>query len=206
MAAAGLHVLVIDGEPMIRRGVGSLLDEELDGVEVTALGDALDAMAGEEPASADVVVFEPGDDLSGLEVTVTDLGRRFGSPVVIYTHAAAGRALAESLKAGVKGFVRKDSPPEDLVRAVRAAGAGEFYVDPALSSVLVLDEHERALTPRQREILQLLANGVQTSEVAERLGLANETVRTHTKRILAKLDAHTRTHAVAIGLRSGLIE
>jgi len=106
----------------------------------------------------------------------------------------------------VKGYVRKDSPPEDLIRAIQAASNGEFYVDPALSSSLLLEEGERTLTARQREILQMLADGMHTEEVARQLGLSTETVRTHTKRILSKLSAGTRTQAVAIGIRSGLIE
>ena len=126
--------------------------------------------------------------------------------MVIFTADGGARLLTESLKAGVRGYVRKDSPPEDLVRAIRAAQAGEFYVDPSLSSTIVLEEGDRTLSARQREILQMLANGLQTEAVARQLGLSTETVRTHTKRILAKLEASTRTQAVAIGLRYGLIQ
>jgi DNA-binding NarL/FixJ family response regulator len=102
--------------------------------------------------------------------------------------------------------VRKDSPPEDLIRAIEAASAGESYVDPALSGTMVLEEQDRRLSARQSEILQMLADGIQTDAVASRLGLSTETVRTHTKRILAKLGASTRTQAVAIAIRHGLIE
>ena len=80
------------------------------------------------------------------------------------------------------------------------------YVDPALSSTIVLDDGDKTLSDRQREILQMLADGMQTEAVAIKLGLSTETVRTHTKRILAKLGADTRTQAVAIGIRTGLIE
>src|ERR687895_399696 len=128
------------------------------------------------------------------------------SAIVVFTSNGGARLLAEALKAGVKGYVRKDSPPEDLVRAIRAAQSGDFYVDPALSSTIVLEEGDRTLTARQREILQMLADGMQTEAVAKRLGLSTETVRTHTKRILAKLHADTRTQAVAIAIRNGLIE
>ena len=86
------------------------------------------------------------------------------------------------------------------------ASWADFYVDPGLSSTIVLDESDRTLSARQREILQMLADGMQTDAVADKLGLSTETVRTHTKRILAKLEASTRTQAVAIGIRHGLIE
>src|ERR687889_69430 len=124
----------------------------------------------------------------------------------VLEQAFGASSISDALKAGVKGYVRKDSPSEDLIRAIEAARVGEFYVDPGLSSTIVLDEGDRTLSARQREILQMLADGMQTDAVAQKLGLSTETVRTHTKRILAKLDASTRTQAVAIGIRHGLIE
>jgi DNA-binding NarL/FixJ family response regulator len=161
-------------------------------------GDALD--------SPDVVIVDPWR--AGVDVAqfVARLQDEVDAPVVVFTADGGARLLSEALKAGVRGYVRKDSPSEDLVRAVEAARAGEFYVDPGLSSTIVLDEGERTLSARQREILQMLADGMQTDAVAERLGLSTETVRTHTKRILAKLEASTRTQAVAIGIRHGLID
>ena len=155
------------------------------------------------PSLSAAVDFAPGGD---IHETVAGLQRSLGSPIVVFTADGGPRMLSEALKAGVKGYVRKDSPPEDLIRAIQAARSGEFYVDPALSSSLLLEEGERTLTARQREILQMLADGMHTEQVAKQLGLSTETVRTHTKRILSKLGAGTRTQAVAIGIRSGLIE
>ena len=154
----------------------------------------------------DVIVIDPWR--AGVEVTdiVGQLREQVDAPIVIFTSDGGARLLSEALKAGVKGYVRKDSPSDDLVRAIEAARAGEFYVDPGLSSTIVLDEADRTLSARQREILQMLADGMQTEAVATKLGLSTETVRTHTKRILAKLEASTRTQAVAIGIRHGLIE
>ena len=85
---------------------------------------------------------------------------------MVFTSDGGARLLSEALKAGVKGYVRKDSPSEDLIRAIEAARAGEFYVDPGLSSTIVLDEGDRTLSARQREILQMLADGMQTDAVA----------------------------------------
>ena len=134
------------------------------------------------------------------------LSKEVGAPIVVFTADGGARLLSEALKAGVRGYVRKDSPSGDLIRAIEAARTGEFYVDPGLSSTIVLEEGDRTLSARQRQILQMLADGKQTEAVATDLGLSTETVRTHTKRILAKLEASTRTQAVAIGLRYGLIE
>jgi DNA-binding NarL/FixJ family response regulator len=197
--------LIIDDHPVVRQGIRALLEREIDSVVVTDAATPAAAF-GDSADSPDVVIVDPRG--AGIEVgsLVEDLNRELGSAIVVFTSNGGARLLSESLKAGVKGYVRKDSPPEDLVRAIRAAQSGEFYVDPALSSTIVLEEGDRTLTARQREILQMLADGMQTEAVARRLGLSTETVRTHTKRILAKLHADTRTQAVAIAIRNGLIE
>jgi DNA-binding NarL/FixJ family response regulator len=195
----------VDDHPVVRQGIRALLEREIEGVEVTDSPGAQAALETNSSNAPDVVVIDPrrsGD----VEGTLEALKARLGSPIVIFTSDGGARQLAEALKAGVKGYVRKDSPPEDLVRAIQAAARGEFYVDPSLSSTIVLDEGDGTLTPRQRQILQMLADGMQTEAVARKLGLSTETVRTHTKRILAKLDADTRTQAVAIGIRNGFIE
>jgi DNA-binding NarL/FixJ family response regulator len=201
-----LRVLVVDEHPVVRQGVRALLEHGLDGAEVTdatSLQSALDGMGSKKP---DVTIVDPWRAGGDVESVLTTLTAKFASPVVVFTADGGARLLSDALKAGVKGYVRKDSPGEDLVRAIQAARDGEFYVDPALSSTIVLDDGDKTLSDRQREILQMLADGMQTEAVANKLGLSTETVRTHTKRILAKLGADTRTQAVAIGIRTGLIE
>lgn len=207
MAAAldTFHCLIVDEHPVVRQGVRALVENAFPGVEIADVSDPESAPDEAAPAKPDVVVIDPRREGPDLEPTIASLHER-GAAVVVFTSDGGARMLAEALKAGVKGYVRKDSPPEDLVRAIKAALRDEFYVDPALSSAIVLEESDRTLTARQREILQMLADGMQTDAVARKLGLSTETVRTHTKRILAKLDADTRTQAVAIGIRNGLIE
>jgi DNA-binding NarL/FixJ family response regulator len=206
MPTTTLRVLVVDEHPVVRQGVRALLERGLDGAEVTdaaSLATALDDMGTKQP---DVTIVDPWRAGGDVESILTTLTSKFGSPIVVFTADGGARLLSDALKAGVKGYVRKDSPGEDLVRAIQAARDGDFYVDPALSSTIVLDDGDKTLSERQREILQMLADGMQTEAVAIKLGLSTETVRTHTKRILAKLGADTRTQAVAIGIRTGLIE
>ena len=205
-AVSALRCLVVDDHPVVRQGIRALLERELDGVEVSTAATPEDAMRDSGGQSPDVVVIDLRRVSGDVQDTIAGLQRTLKSPIVVFTADGGPRMLAEALKAGVKGYVRKDSPPEDLIRAIQAARSGEFYVDPALSSSLLLEEGERTLTARQREILQMLADGMHTEEVAKQLGLSTETVRTHTKRILSKLGAGTRTQAVAIGIRAGLIE
>ena len=166
----------------------------------------LDGALGSGEGDVDVVIVDPWRAGADVGELVARLSRGLDAPIVVFTADGGARLLSEALKAGVKGYVRKDSPSDDLIRAIEAARSGEFYVDPGLSSTIVLEEGDRTLSARQRQILQMLADGMQTDAVAKDLGLSTETVRTHTKRILAKLEASTRTQAVAIGLRYGLIE
>jgi DNA-binding NarL/FixJ family response regulator len=199
--------LIVDDHPVVRAGVRAVLEQAFDRVEISD-AESIDHVAdvASDGNAPDVVIIDPwraGVDVGDI---VGRLQKQVKAPIVIFTSDGGARLLAEALKAGVKGYVRKDSPSEDLVRAIEAARSGEFYVDPGLSSTIVLDEGDRTLSARQREILQMLADGMQTDAVAEQLGLSTETVRTHTKRILAKLEASTRTQAVAIGIRHGLIE
>jgi DNA-binding NarL/FixJ family response regulator len=206
MPTRTLRVLVVDEHPVVRQGVRALLERGFEAAEVTdasSLQAALDGMGTDHP---DVTIVDPWRAGGEVESVLTTLTARVESPIVVFTADGGARLLSEALKAGVKGYVRKDSPGEDLVRAIQAARDGDFYVDPALSSTIVLDEGDKTLSDRQREILQMLADGMQTEAVAIKLGLSTETVRTHTKRILAKLGADTRTQAVAIGIRTGLIE
>jgi len=203
--SAAPRCLIVDEHPVIRTGVRAVLEAAYDSPQVAdseTIDGAGEAFDGKGP---DVVIVDPwrtGD----VGDVIGRLREEQGAAIVVFTSDGGARLLSEALKAGVKGYVRKDSPSEDLVRAIDAAFAGEFYVDPGLSSTIVLDEGDRTLSARQREILQMLADGMQTEAVAVQLGLSTETVRTHTKRILAKLEASTRTQAVAIGIRHGLIE
>ncbi|HYN91172.1 MAG TPA: response regulator transcription factor [Thermoleophilaceae bacterium] len=198
--------LIVDDHPVVRAGVRAVLEQAFDDVAI-ADAESLDQVGDvAKKESPDVVIIDPWRAGVDMGEIVGRLQSQVKAPIVVFTSDGGARLLSEALKAGVKGYVRKDSPSEDLVRAIEAARAGEFYVDPGLSSTIVRDEGDRTLSPRQREILQMLADGMQTDAVAEKLGLSTETIRTHTKRILAKLEASTRTQAVAIGIRHGLIE
>jgi DNA-binding NarL/FixJ family response regulator len=128
---------------------------------------------------------------------------------VMFTAYGDKRLLSDAIAAGARGYVMKGSPPADLLRAVRTVADGKAFVDPSLSPALLMNDGtpaEQPLSEREREILQLLAEGFHTEEVARRIGLSVETVKSDTKRVIAKLQADTRTHAVAIALRQAIIE
>jgi DNA-binding NarL/FixJ family response regulator len=198
--------LIVDDHPVVRAGVRAVLEDAFGRSAVDDAASLDEATTGVNGDPPEVVIVDPWRVGADVAEVVGRLQGELGAAIVVFTSDGGARLLSEALKAGVKGYVRKDSPSEDLIRAIEAARAGEFYVDPGLSSTIVLDDSDRTLSARQREILQMLADGMQTDAVAEKLGLSTETVRTHTKRILSKLEASTRTQAVAIGIRHGLIE
>ncbi len=197
--------MIIDEHPVVRQGVEALIEDTWPGAVVASARNLEAALEAGAEAKPDIVVVDPWKAGADVGELVKRLSKELGAPIVVFTADGGARLLSEALKAGVQGYVRKDSPSSDLIRAIQAARAGEFYVDPGLSSTIVLEEGDRTLSARQRQILQMLADGMQTDAVAKDLELSTETVRTHTKRILAKLEASTRTQAVAIGIRYGLI-
>lgn len=198
--------LVVDGHPLVRLGVRRLLDERFEVEEATDGGDALEML--NDFGEFDVAIIDLGrgqatDDASPTGTATIKALRKASPGLGIVAHGARAeqRAATEAMKAGATAYVAKSSPAEALDRAVDAAADSEEFVDPAASA-----RGRGALTRRQGQILQMIADGHSTSGAAKRLGLSSETVRTHTKAALARLGARDRAHAVAIGLRSSLID
>ena len=146
--------------------------------------------------------------LSGVEVAVRAAAVAPETAIVFYTAFGDRALLSEALDAGVRGFVLKEAPLADLIRALERVVAGEAYVDPVLAGVLVsarFADRAPLLTQREREVLRLLADGLANEEIGKRLHISPETVRTHVRKAMAKLEADTRTQAVATALRQSII-
>ena len=200
--------LVIDTHPVVRLGVQRLLADRYEVEEAADGSSAIQAIT--DLGSFDVAVVEltargraDGDGLAGTG-TIRAL-RKLQPGLGIVAHAARpeARAANEALKAGARAYVAKSSPPDSLTQAVDAAYGSDTFVDPAAQRK---NGAPQTMTRRQREILQLIADGHSTSVAARRLGLSAETVRTHTKALLARLGARDRAHAVAIALRNSMID
>ena len=170
--------------------------------------DGADAISLVERRKPDVVVMDvrmPGMD--GLEATKEILKRVPGTAVLIFTAFSERALLDRALDSGAKGYILKEAPHDDLLRAIDRLGHGGEYVDPALTPALISGKGQTdMLTAREREILQLLADGMSNAEVAAKLFISQETVKSHVRHILTKLEADTRTHAVAIALRESIID
>jgi DNA-binding NarL/FixJ family response regulator len=197
--------LVIDPQPTVRLGVREALASRYE-VEEAATGstalELLTSIGDFDVAIVDLCRSNWSDDLVGT-AAIRALHKALPS-LGIVAHGAhpEHHAATEALRVGATAYVVKSSPVESLSDAVDAAAESERFVDPATKGT----RGRPALTRRQRQILQLYADGHSTAQVAKRLGLSAETVRTHTKAILARLHTRDRAHAVAVALRTSLIE
>jgi two-component system NarL family response regulator len=202
------HFLVVDDHPVLRQGVASVLRsgfEDADTSEAASVDEAIKLARGKKISA---VIVDPHLGSTDATTSISSLRKAIDAPIVVFAADGNMRLLAEALKSGARGCVRKDSPAEVLTAAIAATRNGEFFIDATLATAGAPDlgDESRILTERQRQILQMYADGAHTERVAETLGLSTETVRTHTKRILAKLNARTRTHAVAEAIRVQVID
>lgn len=168
--------------------------------------EALGLIEAKRPRVALVDVRMPR--LSGIDLAKQAATISPETAVVFYTAYGDRALLSEALDVGARGFVLKEAPLADLVRAVERVAAGEAYVDPVLAGILVsahTTDKLPSLTQREREVLRLLADGLSNEEIGRKLFISPETVRTHVRKAMAKLEADTRTQAVATALRQSLI-
>jgi two-component system, NarL family, response regulator len=202
------HFLVVDDHPVLRQGVASVLRSGFDDADTSEAASVDEAIKLARGKKISAVIVDPHLGSTDATTSISSLRKAIDAPIVVFAADGNMRLLAEALKSGARGCVRKDSPPEVLTAAIAATRNGEFYIDATLatSGAPDLGDESRILTERQRQILQMYADGAHTERVAETLGLSTETVRTHTKRILAKLNARTRTHAVAEAIRVQVID
>jgi DNA-binding NarL/FixJ family response regulator len=198
-----------DDHPAILDAVSRFL-EEVEGVELVGRAAdgarALQLIADLEPEVAVLDIRMP--DVGGIEIArrLSEEGSK--TAVILYTGASDRAVLLEGLDAGARGFLLKEAPLDDLARAIQIVAGGGTYVDAALAGLLAgpqAAERLYTLTKREREVLRLLADGMRNEQVGQRLSISPLTVRTHVKNAMTKLEADTRTQAVARALRESLI-
>lgn len=199
-----------DDHPAVVEAVSDVLEDAGIGVIGRARDgeEALEKLQARPPQVALLDLRMPR--LSGIEVARKLT--RAGSPtaVILYTAFGERALLTEALDAGARGFVLKEAPLAEVVRAVELVAAGRTYVDPVLAGLISTSAISgkpvaMTLTQRERDVLRLLADGRSNEEIGGELHISPETVRTHVRKAMAKLDADTRTQAVATALRQSLI-
>lgn len=207
-ASPAVTCLIADDHPALVEAVADLLTEH--GYTVVGRArdgqEALQKLEVRRPTIALVDVRMPR--LGGIEVARRAATAAPETAVVLYTGYGERALLLEAIDAGARGFLLKEAPLPDLIRAIEIVAAGGTYVDPVLAGYLATPSATARLpnlTQREREVLRLLSEGLSNEEIGKRLFISPETVRTHVRKAMAKLNADTRTQAVATALRQSLI-
>ncbi len=201
-------LVIVDDHEALREGLAALLG--LEGVDVVGVAGniaaAMDLVEHAEPDVALVDVRLP--DGSGIDLARTLLKRWPALGVVLYTGDSDVELMREGLDSGARGYALKSGSTDELVGAIILVGSGGSYVDPRLSGVLLPPRSAAqapGLSPREREVVQLMAEGLTAEAVGARLGVSVETVRTHVRNAVRKLGARNRVHAIVMALERGEI-
>lgn len=206
-AASTIRVALVEDHPVTRLGLRALLAED---AAIELVAEAVDGRSAIEACletQPDVVVVDLRlPDMDALGVLEALRSGRCASRLLVLTGFGTAEKARELLRAGAAGFLRKSADPDLLLDAIRSIASGRRMVDPELSADLALAMPGGDLTPREVEILRLMASGATNKEIGDALFVSAGTVRTHVSRLLAKLGASDRTEAVMIGVRKGLIE
>ena len=215
-----IRVLIVDDQPLLRAGFRMILSAEPDIDVVGEAGDgrtAIDAAARLRP---DVVLMDVRMPvMDGVDATRHLLAGGDPAPrVLILTTFDLDEYIVEALRAGASGFLLKDTPTDDLIRAIRVVAGGDALIAPSVTRRLLerfasrlpstgerLPQALRELTEREREVLQLVAHGLSNAEIAERLVVGEATVKTHVSRVLTKLGLRDRVQAVVVAYELGLV-
>jgi DNA-binding NarL/FixJ family response regulator len=211
-----IRLLLADDHTLVRAGIRGLLGALKDVEVIGDTGDGHEALRVAETLRPDVVLLDismPG--LNGLEVAARLAKLDTAIRVVILSMHATEEYVLQALRAGAAGYLLKGSAVAELEVAIRAVARGETYLSPAVSK-RVVDEYVRrtgnvanpleSLTPRQREILQLVAEGHTNKDIAQRLGLSHRTVEVHRNQVMKRLEVHDLPGLVRFAVRVGLVE
>ena len=213
-----ISVLIVDDQALVRAGFRALI-ESADDLEV--VGEAEDgeqAVARAKELDPDVILMDVRMPiLDGIEATRRVFSEGVDAKVIVLTTFDLDEYVHEALRAGAGGFLLKDTRPADLLEAIRIVHAGEALLDPAITRKLIEEFVKRpattdavpadldVLTPREREVLALVARGMSNAEIAEELVLSAATAKTHVSRIMMKLHARDRAQLVVLAYETGLV-
>lgn len=218
LVAVPITVLIVDDQELMRMGLTMVLDAQDDLTVVGEASDGASALTAVATLKPDVVLMDvrmPGID--GVTATSRIVESDSESRVLVMTTFDLDEHVLGALRAGASGFLLKDTPPEDLVSAIRSVAVGDAVVSPKVTRRLlarfISDETAPtrdpdvldALTEREREVMSLLATGLSNAEIARSLVLSEATVKTHVGRILTKLGLRDRVQAVVLAYETGLV-
>jgi len=210
-----LRILVVDDHALVRAGLRRLI-QEVDGVEVIGeASDANEALALVESSRPELIMMDIGmPNINGLQATTQIRARFPGVRVIIVSMYSSEEDVLQALRSGASGYLLKQSAPAEMGIAIDAVRNGGLYLSPPVSRSVVDSYLERVkissaststLTPRQREVLNLIAQGLSTKAIARQLGISAKTVETHRTQLMARLDIHDVAGLVRYAIKTGIV-
>jgi DNA-binding NarL/FixJ family response regulator len=201
-----IRIIIADDHTVVRDGLAAILGMQCDMQIVAQASDGEEACSAFEQHRPDVLLLDLRmPKMDGLDVVRAIHAKHPDARIVIVTTFAGDEDIFHSLKAGAKGYLLKDAPRQQILEAIRAVYAGSHYVPSAIASKAAEHALKPQLTAREVEVLQRMARGESNKEIGVTLFVSEGTVKTHVKSILAKLNATSRTEAVTIATRRGVI-
>jgi DNA-binding NarL/FixJ family response regulator len=202
-----IRILTVDDHPLLREGIAALVNAECDMKLVAEANNGQEAIERFRLHRPDVTLMDlqmPG--FNGIEAII-NIQREFpNARVIVLTTYTGDVQMLRALKAGARAYLLKGHVHRELLETIRAVHAGKKRIPPEVAAELADHAAEDELTPREIEVLRLIARGNANKLIANQLSISEETVKSHVTNILSKLGANDRTHAVTIGLRRGIID
>jgi DNA-binding NarL/FixJ family response regulator len=202
-----IRVLAVDDHALLRDGIAALITNQSDMELVAEASNGREAIELFRQHHPDVTLMDlQMPEMGGIDALSAIRGEFPEARIIVLTTYAGDVQVFRALKAGARAFLLKGLLRKELLDTIRAVHAGQRRLPPEIAAEIAEHATDSALTPREIDVLRLIAGGNANKEIAARLSLTEETIKGHVKNILAKLDANDRTHAVTIGLKRGIIE